>query len=152
MRAGGSTALLDRVGGAGVVGVGVRLGGVGVDNLDVLDVHAEGSSRVVGLATGPLNGALAVGGVTASPDTDADIHGGLGEASAALGIVVVQGADDVAVDGPLDGLLLPVHLISVEFTLGVGHGGPGITVIGRGITLAEVVGLNCARVAAKSLL
>lgn len=121
-------------------------------NLDILDVHGERSSRVVGLTTGPLNGALSVGGVTTSPDTDADVHGGLGETSTALSIVVVQGTDSSTVNVPGDVVLLPVHLVGVEFTLRVGHSGPGITVIGRGIALAEVVGLNSASVAAKSLL
>jgi hypothetical protein len=121
-------------------------------NLDVLDVHGEGSSRVVGLTTGPLNRALAVGGVTTSPDTDADVHGGLGEARTALSIGVVQSTDSSTVNVPGNVILLPVHLVGVELTLGVGHTRPSVTVIGRGIALTEVVGLNSTSVTTKSLL
>jgi hypothetical protein len=147
-----STAELDAVGGARVVAVGVRVGRVGVGDLHRLDVHGEGSLGVVGLATSPLNGALAVVGVTTSPDTDAHTHGGLGVASTALGIGVVESANGGAVNGP-DGLvLLPVHRVGVEGVLGVRHTGPSGAVIGGSVTLAEVVGLDLGSVAAKSLL
>lgn len=107
---------------------------------------------VVGLAAGPLDGALAVGWVTAGPDTNADAHGGLRVASAALSISVLQGTDGVAVNVPGGGILLPGDLVGVPSVLGVGDTGPGVAVVAGSVTLAEVVGLNGRRVAAQSLL
>lgn len=146
------TAELDAVGGARVVAVGVRVGRVGVGNLHRLDVHGEGSLSVVGLTASPLDGALAVGGVTTSPDTDAHTHGGLGVASPALSIGVVESTDGGAVDGPDGRVLLPVHRVGVESRLGVGYGGPSVAVVGGSITLAKVVGLNLGGVSTESLL
>ena len=142
----------DRVGRTRHVRPGVGLGRVGVLDLDALDVHAEGSGIVVGLSTGPVDGSLAVAGVTTGPDTDAKVHGGLREARAALSIGIVESADDVAVDGPDEGLLGPVDGVLVESILRSGNCGPSVTVVSSGVTLSKVVGLNLAVVATKALL
>ena len=94
------------------------------------------------MATSPFDGALTVGRITTSPDTNANVHRSLGEARTTLGILVVQSADLIAVNEPLDVVLLPLNLVGVEFTLDVVHSGPGVTVIGGSIALTEVVGLN----------
>lgn len=117
-----------------------------------LHVHVEGSSAVVGQTTGPLNGALAVVRVTTSPDTKSQTHGGLREARAALGIVVVEGTNDIAVNQPLDHVLVPVDGVGVEGILETRHRHVADTVIGRGITLTEVVGLDLSVVATKGFL
>lgn len=77
---------------AGQVAVGVGRGRVVVDNVDGLDVHGEGAVVVVGLATGPLDGALAAA-VAGGPGAELDAHGGLGVVLAADGVGVVEGAD-----------------------------------------------------------
>lgn len=149
---GTGTAELDAVGRARIVAIGVRIGRVGVGDGHGLDVHGEGSLGVVGLAASPLDSALGVAGVTTSPATNAHTHRSLGVASTALGIGVVQSADGGTVDGP-DGLvLLPVHRVGVESRLRVGNAGPSGAIIGGGITLAKVVGLDLGSVATESLL
>jgi len=143
---------LDAVGAAGVAVVRVGLGGVVVLDSHALDEHGERSLRVVGLATSPVNGTLAVARVTTSPDTNADIHGGLGEAGAALSIGIVESADIVAVDRPDDVVLGPLHGVGVENIVRGSDSGPSVTVIGGSVTLSKVVGLNLGVVSTKSFL
>lgn len=135
-----------------MVAVGVGLGGVFVVDLNRLDIHVERSLGVVGGATSPLNSTFAIGGVTTSPDTNANGHRGLGVTRTALSIGVVQGTNDIAVDGPGGGLLLPRHLVGVVNILGSSDGRVSSTVIGRSVALAEVVGLNSASIATQSFL
>lgn len=149
---GNSARLLDALVRAGVVAVGVALGGVGVDNVDALDVHGVGSTGVVSHTASPLDGTLAVAGITTSPDTDANAHGGLGVAGSALRIGVVQGADHIAIHGPGGGILLPRDRVGVPGVLGVRHSGPSSAVISGGVTLAEVVSLNLGGVTTESFL
>lgn len=149
---GNSARLLDALVRAGVVAVGVALGGVGVDNVDALDVHGVGSTGVVSHTASPLDGTLAVAGITTSPDTDANAHGGLGVAGSALRIGVGQGADHIAIHGPGGGILLPRDRVGVPGVLGVRHSGPSSAVISGGVTLAEVVSLNLGGVTTESFL
>lgn len=136
----------------GLVAVLVVLGGVVVDNLDGLNVHDERNVVKVSLTTSPLNGTLGVGGVTTGPDTDLQQGGGLGEVLSAVGILVLQGADDIAINEPLNALLSPVDTVGVELGLGVGDVDSGGAVPAGGVTLAEVVSLNLLVVGADLLL
>lgn len=145
-------ALLDAAVVAAVVGVGVRRGGVGVGDLDGLDVHGVRRTAVVGLAASPLDGALLVIRITTGPDTQSQTHGGLGEASTSLGIVESNGSHDVAVDRPGHLILGPVNRVGVEGVLRSSHGLKGGAVIGRGVTLAEVVGLDLSGVSTEGFL
>ena len=93
---------LDAGVGASLVGVGIRLGRVVVDNFDRLHIHGEGTVIVVSLPTGPFNSTLFVVGVTTSPDTDLDPRRGLGEIFAVERIGVVKGSDNASIDEPFD--------------------------------------------------
>jgi len=137
---------------AGLVGVLVVGGGVVVGNVDGLDVHDERNVVEVGLTTGPLDGALGVAGVTAGPDTDLELAGGLGVVLAVESIGVLDGVLHVAVDDPLDALLGPVDAVGVELGLGVGHGDVVLAVTEGAVTLSEVVGLDVGGVGADLLL
>lgn len=134
------------------VGVGVGGAGVVVGDGDRLDSHGEGTVGVVSLTTGPLDGTLGLGGVTSSPDTELQAHGSLGVASTALSIAVGKGAHDSAIDAPGSGGFSPLNGVSVEGLLGGRHSCPSSTVVGGGVTLAEVVGLNLSGVTTKSFL
>lgn len=71
-----------------------------------------------------------------------DVHRGLREASTTLGIVVVKSADISTINQPVDGVLGPLDGVGVERGMRAGDGDPSLTVIGGGIALSEVVGLN----------
>lgn len=139
---------LDRLLGARVVAVGVvvdLLGGGGettsvVDDLDALVVGVEGGVAKVGRAARPLDGAGVVALGTGRPGTDADSHGSLGVAAGDGGSR--QGADDVAVDDPLDGLGSPVDGVGVGASQGAG-GIVGLAKVVLGeVALGEDVGLD----------
>lgn len=134
-----------------MVAVRVRLGRVRVLDLDALDVHGKGSLREVGLAASPLHGTLALRG-TAGPDTEAHAHRGLGVAGAALGLASLERADDLAVDGPGGGFLTPGDFVLVELLLGGIDVDPGLAVVGGGVTLAKVVGLDLTSLATNGFL
>lgn len=128
------------------------LGGGVVGDVDGLDIHGERSVSVVGLTTSPLDGTLTVVGVAAGPDTDADAHGGLGEVLARDCIGVIQCADDLAVQEPLDATGGPVDGVGVEGGLGVRDSDGSATVVSGSIALSEVVGLDFGVVGADLLL
>ena len=137
---------------ASLVGVLVVGGRVVVGHVDGLDVHDEGDVVEVGLTTSPLDGALGVAGVTAGPDTDLELAGGLGVVLAVQSIGVLDSVLDVAVDDPLDALLGPVDTVGVELGLGVGNGDVVFAVTEGAVTLSEVVGLDVGGVGADLLL
>lgn len=143
---------LDALVGAALVGPLVLAGGVVVVDVHRVDIHGEGSLAVVGLAAGPLDGSLAVVGVTTGPDADAEAHGSLWEARAALGVLVGEGAHALAVDQEVDGLLGPVDRVGVPGLDGGRDLLVGGAVVGGGVTLAEVVGFDLVVVAAEALL
>lgn len=137
------------------VGVGVLGGSVlaahVVDDLAVLVVAEGGAVAEVGNAASPLDGALGGVGATGSPGADLDLHGRLGELGTALGLLVGQGADDLAIDGPVDLLVGPDDAVLVELAGGVLDGVETAAVVGAVVTLAEVVGLDLGVVAANPL-
>src|SRR5690606_12811717 len=99
---------LDALPGAAAVGV-VVLGGVRgalatheVLDTDRLVVALEGSLLEVGTATSPLDGALGSIAAAGDPVAELDLHRGLGVAVAARQAVVDEGADNIAVDDPLE--------------------------------------------------
>lgn len=148
----GSVGGLDALVRTAGVGPLVGVGGVVVGDGDGLHVHREGSLGVVGLTASPLDGSLAVVGVTTGPDTETQLHGSLGEARAALGLVVLDSANRVAVNEPGDGFLGPVDSVGVEGLLGSVQVDPGLAIVGSGVALAEVVGFDSVREATNALL
>lgn len=66
---------------------GIRLGRVVVDDSDVLDIHGERNFAVICLATGPFDRTLRIGWVAAGPDTQTNVHGGLGVSGSGFGVV-----------------------------------------------------------------
>lgn len=135
-----------------MVRVLVGLGRVIVLDVHAPDVHGEGALGVVGQTASPLDGTLGVGRITASPDTDSKVHRGLGEPGSALGFVIGKGPDILAINRPCDMILFPFDSVGVEDVLGGLNGMPGRTVVGRGVALAEVVGLDFVVSGTKSLL
>lgn len=122
-----------------------------VDNRDALVDGQEGSLVKVGVTTSPLNGALWGVLATSDPCSELDLHGSLWEGASALGISVGQSADDVAIDNPVDSLGGPVDGVGVERGQRVVDGVVGATIIRRGVTLAEVVGLDLEVITANPL-
>ncbi len=113
-----------------------------VGDLNVLDVHGERSLVPLGEATSPLNGTFWGVLATADPIAELDLHWGLGEVLAAVGIVVAQVTDLSTIDEPLEILGSPLNLVSVEVVLWVGDWVVQGTVVGGGVALAVVVGLD----------
>lgn len=122
-----------------------------VDNLNRLVPGVKGRLAEVGHAAGPLDGPRARAGQAGDPGAELDLHGGLGVAGAALGVGVVEGADDDVVDEPVDLLGGPVDGVGVEGVDGGGHGVERAAVVGGHVALAEVVGLDLGVVAAEPL-
>lgn len=133
---------LDAGVGTSLIGVGIRLGRVVVDNLDRFHIHGEGTVIIISLPTGPFNGTLLVVGVTASPDTDLDPRGGLGVIFTVKRIGVVEGSDNASIDEPFGFTRSPIDRIGVECLFRRRDGHCGSTIIRSGVTLAEVVGLD----------
>lgn len=157
---GGAGDDLDALPGAALVGVLVLGGVLGAGNTvathevldaDALVVAVERTLVEVGETAGPLDGAL--GGVlaTGNPGAELDLHGGLGIAAAALLAVVLESADDGAVDDPVELGRSPLDGVRVPLVLGVADGREATTVVSLGAALAEVVGLNLLVVAADPL-
>jgi hypothetical protein len=133
-----------------VVGGGRVAAGV-VGDLDALVDGVKGSLGEVGETAGPLDGALGSGAAAGAPGADLDLHGGLGEAGAALGLLVLDGADDGAVNDPLDALGGPVDGVGVVHLGGRLDVVEAAAVVGGGVTLAEVVGLDLVVLATEPL-
>ena len=121
---------------------------VGVGDTHGLHGHGVGAPTVVGQAAGPFDGAVGVFGVPTSPDAQADVHGGLGEVVAAVCVGRLEGADDLAVDVPVDFAFGPVGRVVVPVVLGVGDRVVDGAVEGGGVAFAEVVGFHVGGVAA----
>lgn len=139
---------LDGLPRAGLPVVRILLARRVVGDDDTLDEHGEWRLGVVSQAASPLDGAWGVVGVTAGPAAHHDVHGRL---RVALAGVVGQSSDRDAVQvehglvhGPVDGVVVEGLLWRcrrVERT----------TVIGGGVTLGEVVGLELSGVTADPL-
>lgn len=138
---GALVAVDDGVVGAGNAAVGVagpgagseaRGGFVAVDG-DGLESGVEVAGLLdvggvpVDLTTGPGNGSGGVAGEAAGPDGDLDAGGRLGEGPLVGGgvpvILAVDGAADLAVDEPCDGVGRPLDLVVVVVVEGVREGG-----------------------------
>ena len=117
-----------------------------------LDVHGEGPSAVVSLATGPFDGARCVVGIATSPNSEPQACGSLGEAASTLGVSIVKSADGVTVNNPGDGVGRPCDGVGVEDLLGSSDGFKSAAVVAGGVALAEVVSLNLGGVTSKNLL
>ena len=81
-----------------------------------------------------------------------DVHRGLREASATLGICVVDSAETGAINQPGDTFLGPLDGVGVESVLRIADGDPGLTIISRGVAFSEVVGLNGVSLSAQCFL
>lgn len=121
---------------------------VGVGDADRLHGHGVGAARVVGQAAGPFDGAVGEFGVAAGPDPQADVHRGLGEVDAAVGVGGEEGAHDLPVDVPVDFAFGPVGGVVVPVGLWVGDWVVDGAVEGGGVAFAEVVGFHVGGVAA----
>lgn len=131
------------------VAIAVAAGAAVVLNGDILDVHGEWGFAGINLSTGPLAStcSLWVGGIeTSNPVTHLDLHWGLREvlASKSDRITVVEGSDEVIVDGPFDELRGPLDGVGVPGADGVSDCVSGRAIIGRGVALSEEVALNMA--------
>lgn len=118
----------------------------------ILDDHSVGASIVVDHTTSPLDRALLIVRVTSRPDTNADIARRLREGTlgAVLGLIVCQGPEQLAVDPPLNLVLVPVGGVVVEFRVGVVDL-EELAVLVVGDTLAVVVCLDLGGVVADPL-
>lgn len=122
-----------------------------VDNLEALVVPVRGSVREVGKTTSPLDGALGSILTTGNPGTELDLHGGLRITSAALNTGVLERADDLAVNDPVELLRGPLDGVGVESANGVGDGRESTAVVRLGAALAEVVVLDLGIIPAEPL-
>jgi hypothetical protein len=118
----------------------------------VLNIHDEWSIIPVSLTTGPLNGACGFSGGTSIPVTELDLHWSLRVVLAVQSIAVVELADSNVVDGPDDTLGSPVDSVKMPAVLGSGDVIVNSTIIGGGVALAEVVGLDRSGVTTKPFL
>lgn len=134
---GALVAIDDGVVGAGTIAVGVAGSGAGSKSRSgVVAIDGDGLKggvKVAGLldiggvpvnlTTGPSNGSGGVAGETARPDGDLDTRGSLGEGPLVGGgvpvVLAVDGAADLAIDEPLDGVGGPSDFVVVEVVEGV---------------------------------
>ena len=135
-----------------MVRISVGSGRVVVGDLDGLYVHGEGGFAVVSRATGPLDGAFTIARVATSPDANLDTHGCLGEVGATNRIAIRERPGGLAVDKPADSLRRPDNLVRVGSRLRALDLGIGRPVVGGGVTLAKVVGLDVSGITAKPFL
>lgn len=146
---------LDALPVARAVGVLV-LSGAGrvVGDLDRLVDGGEGSLGEVGQTASPVNGALVAALGATNPGADADLAGGLGVAvGTGGGFGALQGADDLAVDNPLELVLGPVKSVGQGGVHAVGRQVVELaTAIDGVITLGEVVALDTHLVVSDVLL
>lgn len=122
-----------------------------VSDSESLVVSNEGSLAEVGSATSPFSSTLRRVGATTAPSSELDLHGSLGESSAALSIGVLQLTNLVAIDVPANVVLGPVEGVGVVVVLGVRDRVVSTTVVGRGISLSEVITLHLSLVASNPL-
>ena len=120
-------------------------------DLDALVVGVEGSVGEVGKAAGPLDGTGLVALLSGDPGSQLDTHGGLGVSSAAREALGEQGADDLAVDDPLQLLARPLEGVGVVLGQGASDGREAAAVVRSVAALAKVVGLDLGVVAANPL-
>lgn len=105
---------LDALPGATAVRVLVFLAGGEVVYSHPLDVHVVRSSFVVNLAASPFDSTYRVLRIACRPDTQSDVHRGLGECRSVGSIIVGQRPLELPVNPPLQLLVCPVRGIVVE--------------------------------------
>lgn len=120
-----------------------------VDNLDALVVGVEWGLGEVGQAASPVTGTRRRVGATSAPGANLDLHGGLGELGASSG--GSEGADSGAVDDPVNSILGPLNGVGVVGAQRAANGVGATTVVGGGVALGEVVGLDVAIVTTNPL-
>ena len=120
-------------------------------DLQALVVAIEGSIGKVSDTTSPVDGALRSALTAGDPGSELDLHGGLGVAGAARNTRVLEGADDSAVDDPVELLRGPLDGVGVEVVDGVRDTGEAAAVVRVGAALAEEVGLDLRGIAAEPL-
>ena len=90
----------------------------------------------VNLTTGPVNGSLGVAGLTGGPEGHLHARGSLGEFEALRGFVpcvlLFQSALHIAIDRPVDVVVLPVNFVGVPIF-------EGVAIIAINFGLASVV-------------
>jgi len=131
---------------SGLVAVRVAAAAGKVFDFDAFDDHCKGPVFVVGHAACPFYCAVGVlGRVAAGPAADLEVHGSLRIVFAveSEGIVVVQGADDVAVNDPFKLLSSPDGGVVVD-VLVIGDGVPDCTIVGGGVALACRMSAACS--------
>lgn len=142
---------LDALPATGRVAVFVLSPSARVRDTNRLDRHGVRAFAVVCQTARPFNGSFRKARVTTSPDTKAQVHGRLWEIFASVRVGVQQGADDVAVDVPIQLLCRPVESVVVECVLWRLNWIVDRAVIARRISLAEIVRLHIAVVPAHEL-
>lgn len=115
-------------------------------------VHRIGALAVIGQAAGPFDRVFVIVLVPTGPDAETKVHRGLREILAVVGVLARQGADRAAIDDPLQFVGGPDDGVVVEVVLQrLGNGVVDGPVVGGGVALAEVVGLDVGDVAAEDL-
>lgn len=131
-----------------LVAVGVRAALRRVFYFDAVDPHRVWALGVVGCSTGPFDGSVRHGRVATGPDTEAKVHGRLGEVVAAISFCVLERTNESSIDEPVDLLGRPIDGVVVEVLLGFVDRIVNRTIIGRGVSLSKVVGFGVSGVAA----
>lgn len=120
---------------------------------DLKRLNSHGERRLIPLSktASPLNSALRGLGATANPVAELDLHWGLWVVVATIGITTHQATDLGAINGPREVLWGPINGVLVEAVLWLIHRVIHSTVVGGGVALAVVVGLDGSVVAADPL-
>lgn len=90
----------------------------------------------------PLSGSGVAVLASSNPGSELDLHGGLGEGRSALGVGSVQSTDNGIVNEPVNLGRGPLNRVLVSRGERSRNGVVDGAVVGGGITLAEVVGLD----------
>lgn len=96
------------------VGIDILLARVEIMDVHLLDDHCIRAGLIVDHASSPVDGSLPVVFIAGGPNAKPDIAGALGVTVAAIGVLIGQGADQVAVNPPLEFLFGPVGGVVVE--------------------------------------
>ena len=122
-----------------------------IGDLKRLNSHGERSLIPLSKAASPLNSALWGFGATTDPVAELDLHWGLWIVVATVGITAHQTTDFSAINGPGKVLWSPINGVLVEAVLWLIHWVIHSTIVGGGVALAVVVGLDGSVVAADPL-
>lgn len=131
----------------------VRGTNVVILHLNRLYRHHKGTLRVVNIATGPLDGSRWIGGVTGSPRTNFQLHGGLWVKLRSTGGCIVgrQKADKGTVNVPVDATFLPINNVRMCRRVRIAHIMYASTVISPRVSFAIPIRLYLIRLRAQPL-